>query len=171
MNSDISEAQKTLFESQLYINETLSGLEFDNRVVADPNYPAVVHNQNLRILVIRENFRDYTNRNLADVAAFVKQGQVTIEKNKFGPPNFSFTAIHLNIWKLLRGAGSDQVVILPGDNVNVLQECGGSCSCKCDCKSFKRFGGIFAIELQSNNTVLCKNPDNESNNIDFINRK
>lgn len=99
--------------TQLFINEFMTDKEFDARVVADPNYPEIVHLQNLRILVARENYRDYTNRELADLVLFYSHGLVKIEKNKFGPPGLTLPLERINIYALLREVGSTFVVILP----------------------------------------------------------
>jgi hypothetical protein len=161
INADMTAAQIANFEKQLYITETMSGQQFDARVVADPNYPQVVHSQDLRILVIRQDFKDYTNRELADVAMFVKQGLVAIEKNKFGPHDVTFSQIRLNIWQLLRAVKSDEVVILPEPIPRPIYPC--------DKRLGHGLGGIFAIELAG--TGICPNPDTERNNEAFINRK
>ncbi len=163
INADMTAAQTAYLSNQLYITEVMSGQQFDARVVADPNYPQIVHQQNLRILVIRENFRDDTNRELADIAMFVKQGLIAIEKNKFGPPDITFQQDRVNIWQMLRGAGSDQVITLPYPTPRTIYPC--------DCKLGYGLGGIFAIELQSSCLTICPNPDNERNNQAFINRK
>lgn len=162
VNNEISDQQKEILSQQLRLTETISGTEFNSRVEADSNYPDVVRSQNFRILVIQENYGDTTNRNLADVVIFVKQGLASVEKNNFGPPNFTFDIQRSNIWSLLRSVGSDQVVILNNyNNFNVIKECD---------YSNNQYKGIFAIQMGSSSTI-CKNPDSESNNIDFINRK
>src|ERR1700677_1060385 len=74
---------------QLQINETIWFHEFNARVAADPNYPAVIHLNRLRILVILKDFQDTTNRELFDVVMFVKQGVASIMQCKFGPPGYS----------------------------------------------------------------------------------
>ena len=152
-------------KNQLFINESMDDLEFNARLVADPNYADVIHGQNLRILVIKQNFQDYTNREYADLVIFVKQGLASIEKNKFGPIGLSFPILRFNLWELLRGVDSNQVVILPNIKPNVLQ------AYPCDCQLPYGLGGIIAIELRDTGISICKNPDNEYNNIDFINRK
>lgn len=91
-------------DTQLQINETIDLSEFNARVKADPNYPRVVHLNRLRILVILTDFQDTTNRHLADVVVFVKQGIASVEKCKFGPPGFSVDVQRLNIFNLLFGA-------------------------------------------------------------------
>lgn len=91
-------------DTQLQINETISLAEFNARVAADPNYPRVVHLQRLRILVILADFQDVTNRHLADIVLFVKQGIASVEKCKFGPPGFSVDVQRLNIFNLFYSA-------------------------------------------------------------------
>jgi len=88
---------------QLQINETITKAEFDARVAADPNYPKVIHLQRLRVLVILSDFQDTTNRNLADVVMFVKQGLTSVEKCKYGEPGFTLDTQRLNILNLLFG--------------------------------------------------------------------
>ncbi len=161
--------------SQLYIDGYMSKSEFDNRVLALPNYTDFIHANNYRILVILPTFRDYTNRELADVVIFVKSGLAAIEKNKFGPPGLTLPIERINIYALLRGAGSTLVVILP-NSYSKFPGC--QCCCeilpyqqpKCDCRG-KWLGGIFAIQSSDTTGVHLPNCDNEYNNQAFINRK
>lgn len=155
INSDISDKTKSTLVSQLHINESMTGTEFDARVVADPNYPTIVELQGLRILVIRDTFRDLTNRSYADLVLFFAHGLVTIEKNNFGPPGQTFAIERINIYELLRANNSSHVVILPQNTNN----------------HSSVLGGIFAIESADTSGVHDANPDNEANNQDFINRK
>lgn len=157
VNADLNDGIKATLTSQLYIDETMSDTEFDGRVQADPTYPDQVHLNGLRILVIRQNFMDYTNRNLADVVFFVKQGMAYIEKNNFGPPALTFAIDRFNMYELLRFNNSKFVVILP--HTAGPPPCG------------RKLGGIVVDQLADASGVHCPNPDNESNNIDFINRK
>lgn len=106
-------SEVTNFQKQLDITETMTKQEFDLRVATDPNYPNIVHLQGLRILVILDSFQDEVNRNLADVVMFVKQGIVTVEKNKFGPPRLSFDMQRINVFQMLRAVHSPNVVIVP----------------------------------------------------------
>lgn len=163
VNADLNDKSVSTLQTQLYINDTMTDAEFDARVAADPNYPAIVHLQDLRILVIRKDFHDLTNRTLADVVIFVKQGLATILKNNFGPPGLSLPIERLNMYALLRAVGSPNVAILPQnpppptDNSGLPFESG--------------LRGIFAIEAKDSSGVYQANPDNEFNNPDFINRK
>lgn len=156
VNADLNDGIKNKLITQLFINEVMTGTEFDARVSVDPNYPDIVHLQGFRILVIRPDFRDYTNRSLADVVMFVKQGLVSIEKNNFGPPALTYQIDRMNIYDLLRFNNSPNVVIIPTTSGPP----GGH-----------GLGGIFAIEASDTSGVHCANTDNEYNNPDFINRK
>lgn len=184
INADINDGVKSTLQTQLYLNEILTDTEFDARVAVEPSYPDQIHLNNLRVMVVRQNFRDYTNRTLADVVMFYNQGQITVEKNKFGPPKLSLPIQRLNIWALLRGAGSDFVVILPHSPCPP-PHC--TCSCheptdisnlgfphNCGCLPPNTgMGGIVGEELRASDAtgVHLPNCDNEYNNKDFINRK
>lgn len=163
INSDLNEITKNHLKSQLFIDEIIVQDEFNDRIEADPSYPDIIRSQGLRILVILENLKEYTNRDLADVVIFFKQGLLNIEKNKFGPPNISFSAQRINMWSLLRAGQSDKVPILPNIKPKTLTEC--------DCFPPFGLGGIVAIELRDTGISACRNPDNIYNNEAFINRK
>ena len=90
-------------DTQLQITETITKVEFDARVTADPNYSKVVRLNRLRILVILPDFQDTVNRHHADVVMFVKQGVASVEKCKYGAPGFSLDTQRLNIFNLLFG--------------------------------------------------------------------
>lgn len=113
VGAEPSTDELTKLKGQLMIDEVMTKTEFDARVVADPNYPKIVHLQNFRILVILDTFQDLTNRNLADIVIFVKQGIAAIEKNNYGSPGLSLDLQRLNIYELLRYNRSPNVVIVP----------------------------------------------------------
>lgn len=162
VNADLNDALKAVLTEQLNITETMTGAEFDARMVVDPNYADIVHLQKIRILVIRDDFHDYTNRTVADVAMFVKQGLASLEKNNFGPPGLTLPVQRINLYTVLRYVGSSEVTILPVSSTN----------------TSSALGGIFALEGDEDTTgaydtsgVYSANTDNEANNTDFINRK
>lgn len=163
INSDINDAIKNKLIAQLIITETMTGQEFDSRVGADPNYPQIIHTNYIRILVIRDSFRDLTNRNLADIVMFFKQGIVSIEQTNFGPPGLRYQLDRINLYDLLRYNGSSHVKILPSSTVSDTCCCINSCNCG--------LGGIFAIVSRDTSGITCPNTDNISHNTDFINRK
>jgi hypothetical protein len=155
INADINPLVQSTLTTQLYINEAMSFDEFNARVAGDPNYPTNIHLQETRILVILPTFRDTTNRALADLVLFYNQGQVTVEKNNFGPPGLSLPIDRINIYELLRDVGSRYVSILPITST----------------RPPRTLGGIVVDELADSSGVHDPNPDNEYNNPDFINRK
>lgn len=155
LNADINDIVKNTLTTQLYISESMAFSEFNARVAVDPNYPDNVRSQNLRILVILPTFQDTTNRELADLVLFYNQGQVVVEKNRFGPPGLSLPIDRINIYDLLRDVGSKYVVILPVTST----------------RPPRKLGGIVVDQLADASGVHDPNPDNIYNNPDFINRK
>lgn len=176
INADINSTTQSTLTSQLYVNEVMAFSEFNNRMSVDPTYVNNIHLQSLRILVILPTFQDFTNRNLADVVLFYNQGQVTVEKNNFGPPGLSLPIARLNMYELLRYNNSPYVVILP---TTVTQPPGSGddgkfpfgTSTKPRTPNHPGIGGIVADQLADTSGVYEANPDNEYNNPDFINRK
>lgn len=164
VNSDLNDISKNKLSTQFKINETITDTEFDARVIADPNYPNNIHYQKLRILVIRSDFADLTNRELADIVLFIKQGIVSVEKNKYGGPKLSLPIDRIDIYALLRSVGSSQVMILPSTQSQTNLGCG--CA-----PNNTGLGGIVTIQLADSSGVHDANCDNEYNNEAFINRK
>lgn len=155
VNQDITDAIKNVLIEQLYIDETITITDFEQRLLGDSDYVSTVHNNGNRLLVIVADFRNYSQRNLADIVIFVKQGLATVLKNNYGPPGLAIPISNINIYQLLRYNKSPFVVILPEGNR----------------QSNSALGGIFAIQSEDLSGVHDVNPDNESNNEDFINRK
>jgi hypothetical protein len=167
INSDLNDTSKATLRSQLYINQIITGKQFDDVIAVDPTFPDQIHLNGARVLVIRDELYPYPNYDLADVVVFLKQGLASIEKNKLGPPKLTLSLERLNIYALLRGAGSQYVVILPS------LPCGPRFACGCYHHHCNGFRGIIGIEWYANDTtgVHCPNPDNIYNNPDFLNRK
>ncbi len=189
----------TILQTQLRINDTMTKAEFDARVVADPNYPTIVHLQGLRILVIVPEYSDgyqsypprfhphinIPNVELADVVMFLHQGLADIEKNRFGPPFQSFEVQRINMYQLLRAVNSPNVVILPFFTMPHCNSCDypfycdkchtfsgiRTCGgCGCGCQCGCSCGLIDNQGIRSSN-LDAPNCDNEYHNPDFINRK
>ena len=168
VNADLNDPLKATLQKQLYINQTITDTQFDEVVAIDPTFPDQIHLNGARVLVIRENFMDRTNFELADVVIFVKQGLASISKNNLGPPTLTLPIERLNIYALLRGNNSQYVVILPEF------PCGPKYACGCYCHQRQNgFRGIIGIEWYANDTTGVHRPncDNIYNNPDFINRK
>jgi hypothetical protein len=154
MYGNLNAIGKATIESQLYIEETITSEEFNNRILVDPNYPTIVHLMNYRILVMKPDLRDYTNYEYADIVLFVKHGLVSVMKNNYLQPGLTVPINKLEIHQLLRYNNSPNVVILP--------QAPGYPSI---------LGGIFALESADTSGVHSANIDNEAHNTDFINRK
>lgn len=163
INGDFNTTTQIKLTSQLYIDEVITKIEFDARTSVDPNYKQNVILNSMRVLVILSSFQDLLNRELADIVLFFKQGLISVHYNKYGPPGLTFPIDRINMYELLRYVGSNQVVILPVTATKPPRTCGHGCGC---C-----LGGILAIESADTSGVHCPNPDRESNNTDFINRK
>lgn len=114
VNNDLTPGVQGPLVRQLYISEVITGEEFDLRVEADPNYPLIVHQNDMRLLVIRD-FADGYNRELADVAIFVKAGLAAIEDNKYGPHGVTMAVDTINIYKLLKDYPIAGTISVPSD--------------------------------------------------------
>ncbi len=168
VNADLNDTLKATLQSQLYINQTITDIQFDEVVAVDPTFPDQIHLNGARVLVIRQNFMDKTNFKLADVVIFVKQGVATVSKNNLGAPEQTYPIERLNIYELLRANNSQYVIILPEFPSGPRHSCG----CFCHPRQ-NGFRGIIGIEWHANDLTGVHRPncDNIYNNPDFINRK
>lgn len=94
VNSDLSDYARSVLVRQLYLNEVITGNQFDARIAADPAYPTNVKLNNYRLMVVR-SASELQNRNHVDIVGFVSHGRIAIEDNKFGPPGCSFAISNL----------------------------------------------------------------------------
>lgn len=192
--SDASVSELTNLQIQLFIDDTMTKVEFDARVAADPNYPRIVHLQNLRILVIVPLYNDgynymaVPNIELADVVLFLHQGLADVEFNRFGKvdsPGKSYDIQRITMYSLLRAAHSTGVIILPFQalphcgqcdypffcdrchtfsGMKVCPSCKNGCGCGCGTALYNNQGIKEGI-------IWAPNCDNEAHNQDFIYRK
>ena len=95
INNDLLPQPREFIMNQLLIDEWMTGDTFDSRVAADPGYPDSIHQLHRRIMVERD-FRNHSNRELADIVVFIKNGMASVEVNKFGPPRPSFPVLNLH---------------------------------------------------------------------------
>lgn len=89
VNNDLSTTIQARLETQLHIDESITGQEFDLRFAADPMYPRSIRALRRRLLVIRDH-QDTTNRTEMDIVMFVKSGMISVTKNCFGPPGQTY---------------------------------------------------------------------------------
>lgn len=190
-SSDAGVSELTNIQNQLFINETITKAEFDARIVADPNYPTIVHLQNLRVLVILplniHYCQETINFQYADVVMFLHQGLADIEKNRFGPPGQNYDLQRINLYAVLRAAHHCNDIVLPfgfgcGDcceacnypfycdrcstfsGIRICRQCGCGCQCGCTC-------GLIDQQGIRSSEVHLPNCDNIYHNPAFIHRK
>lgn len=99
VNNDLTPSTQNMLVRQLYITEVLTGDQFDQHVMNDSTYISNIYLSNKRILVIR-TFEDQTNRDLADLAIFIKNGLATVEDKKVGPHTITYPIVNLTWGKL-----------------------------------------------------------------------
>lgn len=99
-NTDIVDQIQGVLTRQLFLDEILPASTFDGYVAADPNYIQSVHSDGYRILVLR-NLQDHTNRNLADMVLFIKNGLAAVLINNFGPHGSTFPIDKLSVASLI----------------------------------------------------------------------
>ncbi len=109
-NDDLVDQIKNVLRSQLFLDEIISGDEFDGYVSADPDYVNNLKAQKRRVLVVR-SFNNLQNKQLADVVIFIKAGLASIQKNNFGPPGQTYPAANLTIVKLLGSSSIKEIAI------------------------------------------------------------
>lgn len=94
INTDLTTNVKNMLVRQLHINEVIDGYTFDQRIAAQSTYPDVIHQLNLRLMVMRD-LSDQTNRSLADVVLFFSHGLICVEASKVGPPGLTLPVVNL----------------------------------------------------------------------------
>lgn len=100
VNNDLTDQVKSVFKTQLNLDEIIDGAEFDARVVADPNYLESVHLMNRKILVVRSLAETFERVNV-DFVVFFKAGLVSVEYNKYGPPGLTLPLERLYLNRLI----------------------------------------------------------------------
>jgi hypothetical protein len=126
VNNDLSATIQSRLETQLHIDESITGAEFDLRVAADPNYPRNIRILRRRLMVIRDH-RDTTNREEMDIVMFVKSGMISVTKNCYGPPGQTYLLKNV-YW----GALCIYHTVLDRTCQTVCQNCGGAAWTYCD---------------------------------------
>ena len=98
INNDLTSSIIETLTRQLFLSEVITGDVFDARVAADGYYPQEIHNEGLRVMVMRPLY-ELNNRGLFDIVLFAKAGLVTVETSKYGPPNITLPidSIYLSV--------------------------------------------------------------------------
>ncbi len=95
VNNDLVDSVRDMLVTQLHIDQTYTGEQFDAIIANDPNYPQTVKQLRQRVMVIR-SFEELENRDIPDVVLFVKAGLASVEKNNFGPPGLTLQVINIS---------------------------------------------------------------------------
>lgn len=96
INSDISNQVLNTIVRQLKIDVILDGYEFDSYIANDGYWIDNLKNIEEKRILVKRNLYELQNREYFDIVAFVSNGLISIEKNKFGPPinSYPVTKIH-----------------------------------------------------------------------------
>src|SRR5260221_2884912 len=90
INKDLVQQIQNVFKKQLNLTEIITGTEFNARLVADPNYPTIIHLNNLRVMVMDDLYNyPVPERSPFDIVLFASHGLVAVEYNKYGNPNIT----------------------------------------------------------------------------------
>lgn len=81
-NVEIVHEIQNVLTRQLFLTAIIDAATFDANVAANPNYPLEIHENNQRILVLRESY-DLTNRIYADIVLFCKNGLIMVLENHY----------------------------------------------------------------------------------------
>lgn len=88
VNNDLSDQVKSVFTRQFYLTEIIDGATFDGYLFTDPNFINTAYADGYRIMVLK-NLSDHTDRQLANITLFYKNGLVSILKDGYGPPTLT----------------------------------------------------------------------------------
>lgn len=133
-NDGLSDVVLSRLVSQLHIDETITGSEFDLRLAADPEYARNIRILQQRLLVLRSHL-DTTNREVMDVVVYIKNAMVSVSCNCFGPPGKTYQLKNLN-W--------GQLCIyhtVPDRTCRTGRTCSCSSGCSCGCYTDGYFDG------------------------------
>lgn len=120
-NDDLVDQIKNVLRSQLFLDEIISGDDFDGYVLADgysvtdgeifqSDYVDGLKSKKKRVLVVR-SFTNLQNKQLADVVIFIKAGLASIQKNNFGPPMQTYPASSLTLINLLGDSSTKSIIV------------------------------------------------------------
>lgn len=99
INDDLTSNVQNFLVKQLYINQVLTGEEFDAEIASNSDFRTELLQLDRRVMVVR-SLADTTNREYADVVAFVSHGLVAVLENKNGPHGITYPVVDLTWTKL-----------------------------------------------------------------------
>jgi len=99
VNNDLPTTVQDMLIKQLFIDIVLDGYDFDQAVLANPNYAMEIKEDNLRLLVNRD-LSDMTNRYLFDVVLYFRNGLVSVLEDRVGPPKDTYPVVNITLEKI-----------------------------------------------------------------------
>lgn len=99
VNTDLTDSVQSMLTKQLRVDYVMTGSQFDQSLITDPEYVNKIKQLNLRVLVKRD-LDELQNREYADIVAFIKAGLISVLENNFGPPGITFPIVNLTWGKL-----------------------------------------------------------------------
>jgi len=99
VNDNISANIQSVLTEQLFLTDVISIDEFALRVINNPNYVSIVHGAGLRVMVLKKIY-DTRYNDLADIILYCKDGLISVESNKIGPPGITFEIKNIQIYNL-----------------------------------------------------------------------
>src|ERR1039457_1445096 len=88
-NIDLSQSIMDTLIVQLRLTYIINAADFDNNVAIDGYYISDIYQLNLRVLVLRD-LQDQTNRNIADIVLFFKNGLASVLCRKVAQPGKTY---------------------------------------------------------------------------------
>lgn len=89
INQDVSQSAVKMIQRQLQIDFTFSGEDWRKSLSSETDYDQTVKSLGLRVLVLEDQFEGRAtdaNWSKFDIVGFVKNGLISVETNRFGPP-------------------------------------------------------------------------------------
>lgn len=95
INDDIPLQIQQWISRQLKIDIILDGYEFNSIIENDPEFVDRIRLSDSRLMVLI-NYIEQHDRQHADIVAYVRNGLISTQKNKFGPPIESYQVLKIH---------------------------------------------------------------------------
>lgn len=110
----LSPGVEQVYVRQFFISEIMTGQQFDGYVASIDGYVQTLYIDGYRVLVERDLF-DHTNRHLANITLFYKNGLVSVLKDGYGPPILEISLDNISIASIINHLKYNPVPTSDGD--------------------------------------------------------
>jgi hypothetical protein len=114
VNNDLSDQVKSVFVRQFYLSEIMTGAQFDGYVASIDGYVQTLYIDGYRVMVERD-LSDHTNRQLANITVFYKNGLLSVLKDGYGPPTLELPLDRVSFTNLINQLKYNPVPTTDGD--------------------------------------------------------